>query len=113
MITDLLNNIEREYRSNIDQFSQDVIIAQLELLFTYADRFYHRQFITRKIANHRILHRLEELLNEYFADEGLVEKGLPTVSYISGRLNVSPNYLSGLFKAKTSLSPQDFRRAFN
>ena len=43
-ITNLIQNIGQEYRSNIDKFSQDVIIAQLELLLTYCDRFYHRQF---------------------------------------------------------------------
>jgi len=47
-ITGIMQNVEQEYHSNIDKFSQGVIIAQLELLLTYADRFYHRQFITRK-----------------------------------------------------------------
>lgn len=54
-ITNMMKSIEQEYHSNIDKFSQDVIIAQLELLLTYAERFYHRQFITRKITNHKIL----------------------------------------------------------
>src|SRR5476649_469098 len=42
-ITALMQNMEQEYRSNIDRFSQDIIISQLELLLNYADRFYHRQ----------------------------------------------------------------------
>jgi len=50
MMNGIVQNMEQEYHSNIDQFSQKVIIAQLELLLTYADRFYQRQFITRKIA---------------------------------------------------------------
>jgi hypothetical protein len=66
-IVGIMQNIQQEYHSNIDKFSQDIIIAQLELLFNYADRFYHRQFITRKITNHTILNRLEDILNEYFA----------------------------------------------
>src|SRR5450631_2793032 len=78
-IISLMQNIQQEYHSNIDKFSQDVIIAQLELLLTFADRFYHRQFITRKITNHHILTRLEELLTQYFNSEDLVKKGLPTV----------------------------------
>lgn len=53
----IMQNVEQEYHSNIDKFSQDVIVAQLELLLTYAERFYQRQFITRKIANHQILNR--------------------------------------------------------
>jgi AraC-like DNA-binding protein len=101
----VVKNIAQEYHSNIDKFSQDVIIAQLDLLLTYAERFYHRQFITRKITNHQILQRLEAILAEYFKHD-LMEKGLPTVQYIAEQLNVSPNYLSGLLKVLTGQSTQ-------
>jgi AraC-like DNA-binding protein len=102
----MMQSIQQEYHSNIDKFSQDVIIAQLELLLTYADRFYHRQFITRKITNHKILNRLEDILAEYFNSDALLKKGLPTVQHIAGALNVSPNYLSGVLKALTGQSTQ-------
>ncbi|HTC00005.1 MAG TPA: helix-turn-helix transcriptional regulator [Ferruginibacter sp.] len=105
-IISMIQNIEQEYHSNIDKFSQDVIIAQLELLFTYADRFYHRQFITRKITNHHILDRLEEIITAYFNSDNLIKKGLPTVQYIAEVLNVSPNYLSALLKVLTGQSTQ-------
>ncbi len=105
-VISIMQNIQQEYHSNIDKFSQDVIIAQLELLLTYADRFYHRQFITRKITNHTILDRLEELLSAYFNSDDLIQKGLPTVQYIAEALNVSPNYLSGLLKVLTGQSTQ-------
>jgi len=105
-IISMMKNIEQEYQSNIDKFSQDVIIAQLELLLTYTERFYHRQFLTRKITNHKILDRLENILSEYFNNESLAKKGLPSVQYIAETLNVSPNYLSGLLKVLTGLSTQ-------
>jgi len=106
MIITTMQNIAQEYHSNIDRFSQNVIIAQLELLLTYAERFYNRQFITRKIANHSVLDRLEDLLTSYFNGDGLGMKGLPTVQYIAETLNVSPNYLSALLKALTGQSTQ-------
>lgn len=102
----IMHNIEQEYQSNIDRFSQDVIIAQLDLLLTYAERFYQRQFITRKKTNHSILIRLEDLLNQYFESDALINKGLPTVQYISEALNLSPNYLSGMLKTLTGKSTQ-------
>lgn len=105
-IAGIMQNIQEEYHSNIDKFSQDIIIAQLELLFNYADRFYHRQFITRKIANHNILNRLEYILAGYFNSDTLIKKGLPTVQYIADTLNVSPGYLSGLLKTLTGQSTQ-------
>jgi len=106
MITQLARNMEQEYHSAIDKFSQSVIIAQLELLLTYADRFYQRQFITRKINNHAILARLEELLSSYFESDAIARQGLPTVAYIAETLNVSPSYLSGLLKSLTGQTTQ-------
>jgi AraC family transcriptional activator of pobA len=105
-ITGIMQNIGQEYHSNIDKFSQDVIIAQLELLLTYSERFYHRQFITRKITNHKILDRLEDVLAQYFKSDTLAKKGLPTVQYIAETLNVSPGYLTGLLKTLTGQSTQ-------
>ncbi|MCB0098138.1 MAG: helix-turn-helix transcriptional regulator, partial [Caldilineaceae bacterium] len=105
-IINLFQTIQQEYQSNIDAFSQSIIIAQIELLLTYCERFYQRQFITRKIANHQILDRLEALLDDYFDSVDLLEKGLPTVHAIAEALAVSPNYLSGLLKVLTGQSTQ-------
>lgn len=104
-ITGILENIQKEYHSNIDKFSQNIIIAQIELLLNYCDRFYQRQFITRKKGNHHLLERLEHILDGYF-DDGLINKGLPTAQYISGQLHVSPNYLGSLLKALTGQTTQ-------
>ena len=107
-ILGIMQNIVQEYQANIDKFSQPVILAQLELLFTYADRFYQRQFISRKIANHTILTRLEDLLNTYFKSEALATDGIPTVQQIATSLHVSPGYLSGLLKVLTGQSTQHY-----
>lgn len=106
IITGIMQNIGQEYQSRIDKFSQDIIIAQIELLLTYAERFYHRQFITRKIANHEVLGRLERLLDDYFDSEAIVNEGLPTVTYIAAQLNVSSGYLSSLLKVLTGQNTQ-------
>ena len=106
MITGIMQHVEQEYHANIDQYSQDVIIAQIELLLTYSERFYNRQFITRKISSHQVLDRLEAILSAYFDSDDLINKGLPTVQYIAEALNVSPGYLSGLLKVLTGQSTQ-------
>ena len=105
-VTAVLRNIEQEYHSNIDTFSQSIIISQIETLLNYSERFYQRQFITRKKANHQILERLEEVLKNYFDSDFLINKGIPTVQYIAETLNISPNYLSGLLKTLTGQSTQ-------
>ena len=106
VINGIIENIKQEYHNNIDKFSQSIIISQMETLLNYAERFYQRQFITRKIANHRILDALEHTLNHYFKSDDLITKGIPTVQYISDTLNISPNYLSNLLKSLTGQSTQ-------
>lgn len=105
-INGIVENIRHEYHSNIDKYSQEVIIAQLELLFTYTQRFYERQFITRKITNSKILNLLEDVLTDYFNNKDLLSKGLPTVQYIAGTLNISTKYLSSLLKQLTGQTTQ-------
>lgn len=106
IVLDILKNIRQEYHANMDRFSKQIIISLLESLLNYSDRFYHRQFITREKANHSILEKLETLLAEYFNSGDLSTKGLPTVQYISDKLNVSPNYLRSLLKVLTGQNTQ-------
>jgi AraC-like DNA-binding protein len=106
IINELIGNIKHEYNANIDGFSQNIMIAHVETLLSYAERFYNRQFITRKKANHQILNRLETLLTNYFNSGDLVSKGLPSVEFVASALNVSQNYLSGLLKSLTGQSTQ-------
>lgn len=105
-IIEMMKSIRHEYQARIDKFSQSIMIAQLELLLKHAERFYNRQFITRQIVNHQILGRLDNLLNIYFDSDDVAGKGLPSVTFIAGQLNVSPGYLSGLLKVLTGQSAQ-------
>jgi AraC-like DNA-binding protein len=104
MITTVMKNIEMEYQSATDQFSQDVMIAQIELLLTYCNRFYNRQFITRKQGGNDLLIRLDDLLNSSFDDQ--FKEGLPTVQSVAEQLNVSPGYLSDMLRTLTGHSAQ-------
>jgi len=108
MVVAMMQNIALEYHSGIDVYSQDIIIAQVELLLTYTERFYQRQFITRKIANHKILHQLDVLLTTYFNGDDIRNKGIPTVQFIAENLNISPNYLSRLLTLLTGQSTKQF-----
>lgn len=106
IITELMQNIQREYHNNIDKFSHSIIIAQIQLLLNYCERFYQRQFITRKKSSHQVLELLEKILDDWFNSEDLIEKGLPTAQQIAEVLNISPNYLGSLLKALTGQSTQ-------
>ncbi|RYY15539.1 MAG: AraC family transcriptional regulator [Cytophagaceae bacterium] len=102
----LLRTMEAELASRLDEFSQEVVIAQLELLLTYANRFYKRQFLTRKAVHSDLLHRLEATLADCFRGENLLSRGIPTVQHLAERLHVSPSYLSDMLRTLTGQSAQ-------
>ncbi len=104
----VLQNIAAEYGNAIDAFSQGIMAAQLEVLLNYCNRYYQRQFITRQISSHRLIGRLESLLTDYFDADDLIEKGLPTVEALAGRLGVSAPYLANLLKTHTGHTTQHF-----
>ncbi|TGE06513.1 helix-turn-helix domain-containing protein [Hymenobacter fodinae] len=104
MLDGLVANIRRECEQPIDAFSQDVLVSQLDVLLSYANRFYHRQFLTRRPAEHDLLTRFEEQLTAYFTLEG--EHPLPTVQYFADALHVSPAYLSDMLRALTGQNTQ-------
>jgi AraC-like DNA-binding protein len=111
MVSAIMQNIKQEYHSVIDNYSQDVIVSQIELLLNYANRFYNRQFITRKNAGNDLLTKMEALLEEYFSGNQVQEFGLPSVQYIAGQLNISPNYLSDMLRSLTGQSTQQHIQA--
>ena len=105
-IQQITENIKQEYQTNIDKFSQNIIISQLETLLNYSERFYQRQFITRHKAHHQFLERLEILLNSYFDGENIIQNGLPSVQYLSEEFNMSPQYMRSLLKTLTGQTTQ-------
>lgn len=106
VIVDILQNIEKEYQSNMDKFSQELIVAQLEMLLIYAGRFYERQFLTRKKTSFELLERFEKLLADYYETGKQMEYGIPTVSYMAAQLHISPNYLGSLLRIHTQQTTQ-------
>ena len=105
-IVDIMMCIKEEITSSIDSYSENVIISQLELLLNYSDRYYNRQFLTRKKVSHDLLSKLELLLEDYFSTHKTLENGLPTVNYTAEQLGVSTHYLNDLLKHLTGITTQ-------
>lgn len=105
-IISIFKIIENELKSGIDDFSQDVIVSQIELLLNYSNRFYKRQFLTRKAVNSDLLQKLDEFLDAYFNNEKPLMHGLPTVKLLSEQLNMSASYLSDMLRLTTGQNAQ-------
>lgn len=104
-IAEIFEKIKEEC-NHIDRSTQDIIIAQIELLLNYSKRYYDRQFITRKAVNHDLLSKLEQYLNQYFDSEDIIDNGLPTVELLAAKLHVSPHYLTDMLRSLTGQNAQ-------
>ena len=106
-LLDLVNKIEEEYSQRIDNHSQKVIVATIELLLSYCSRFYERQFNTRSNQNKDTLGKVQEILKEYFSSGQLAEYGAPSIHYLAEKVHLSSGYLSDLLKKETGRSGKD------
>lgn len=102
---DLFCKIEEECL-HIDTITQEIVWSQIELMLNYCNRFYQRQFITRKSVNSNILKQLNQLLNDYFDNNTAVYKGLPVVANLADQLKVSQRYLSDMTRTLTGQNTQ-------
>lgn len=106
-ITSIVKKIEEEYSMNIDIYSQELIVSNIELLLNYCKRFYGRQFITRSSQNKDVIIKFEQLLKDYYESDIHHELGVPSVKYCAEKLSFSPNYLSDLLKKETGKNTQE------
>jgi len=103
IIMGILENISTELDNNTDNFSQDVLVSQIELLLNYSNRFYNRQFLTRKTVHNDLIAQVDLYLTSHFTEQG---EGLPTVQEVADQFNVSSRYLSDMLKSLTGSTAQ-------
>ncbi len=107
LLYECILKIQVELTQNMDGYSQDLIVSNIELLLNYCARYYSRQFFTRKNANLDVVSKVDHILRAYFENEETRNSGVPTVKELAGKVNLSPNYLSDLLKRETGLNAQD------
>lgn len=106
MISGLMQNLQREINASIDNYTQDVVIAHIDLMLNYCNRFYNRQFVTRKKVSNDLLVKFESILTKYFTENKTEISGLPSVQYFADQLFVSANYLNDMLKNLTGQTTQ-------
>lgn len=106
VIASLFDAIAKELDNNIDHFSQDVLVSQIELLLNYSNRYYNRQFITRKTVYNDLIGKMDAYLSDRLDTRKSPLTGIPSVQELADHLNVSPRYLTDMLKSLTGLSAQ-------
>lgn len=97
----LMRQIEEELTKPADEHQDAILIGYIGLVLNYCQRFYDRQFITRKPENTDVLMRFDALLHTYYEESRQLSLGLPTVQYCAEQLCMSPNYFGDLIKRTT------------
>ena len=112
IVVAIFKRIKSEISDPHDNFQNDILVGYISLLLKYCQRFYNRQFITRKLSNNDILSRFDSFLNGYFAESRQMKDGLPTVNICAEYLCLSTNYFSDLIKKMTGESAGRLIRQF-
>ncbi len=108
IIERIVKNIQVEYSGNLDSYSNDLIVSNLEVLLNYAKRFYGRQFITRTVVYKEAVAKFEMLLKEQCTVEVIERLGTPSVKGLAQAMGYSPNYLSDMLKKETGRTAQEY-----
>lgn len=100
-VWELYRKIENEYQNNQDEYSREIILANVDTMLKYAQRFYKRQFINRSEISGRTVSRFIVELDNYVSNGFLNTKGLPSVHYMAEKLDISAGYLSDVLKQES------------
>lgn len=108
----LMQKIREELQQRHDQLQDNIIVGYIELLLNFCQRFYNRQFITRKLENSDILMKFDSLLRDYFEEKIQLTSGIPTVQYCADKLCMSSNYFGDMIKKTTGDTASNYIRQF-
>ena len=112
IVVSIFKRIKSEIENPHDDLQNDILVSYISLLLKYCQRFYNRQFLTRKLSNNDILSKFDSFLKEYFTENRHTSSGLPTVSICAEHLCMSVNYFSDLIKKMTGESAGRHIRQF-
>lgn len=106
----LMQQIRNELQKPHDELQNAILIAYIELVLNFCQRFYNRQFTTRKLENSDILMKFNNLLNDYYEKNTQLTLGLPTVQYCADKLCMSSNYFGDVIKKTTGDTASNYIR---
>lgn len=107
-IESIVENIQMEYSGNLDLYSSELIVSNLEVLLNYAKRYYGRQFLTRTIVCKESVEKFKRILREQCSMESIEQYGMPSVKGLAAAMGYSPNYLSDMLKKETGKTAQEY-----
>lgn len=112
ILASLMCQIRDELQKRHDELQDFIIVGYIELVLNFCQRFYNRQFITRKLDNSDMLMKFDRLLHDYFDGNMQLTHGLPTVQYCADKLCMSSNYFGDMIKKTTGDTASNYIRQY-
>ena len=112
ILTSLMRQIRDELQKRHDELQDSIIVGYIELVLNFCQRFYNRQFITRKLDNSDMLMKFDRLLHDYFDGNMQLTLGLPTVQFCADKLCMSSNYFGDMIKKTTGDTASNYIRQY-
>lgn len=112
ILSSLMRQIQDELQNEHDELQNSIIIGYIELVLNFCQRFYNRQFITRRLENSDILMRFDSLLRDYYEEKLQTTLGIPTVQYCADKLCMSPNYFGDVIKRASGDTASNYIRQY-
>lgn len=112
ILSSLMRQIQDELQNEHDELQNSIIIGYIELVLNFCQRFYNRQFITRRLENSDILMRFDSLLRDYYEEKLQTTLGIPTVQYCADKLCMSPNYFGDVIKRTSGDTASNYIRQY-
>lgn len=112
VLASLMRQIRDELQKRHDELQDSIIVGYIELVLNFCQRFYNRQFITRKLDNSDMLMKFDRLLHDYFDGNMQLTLGLPTVQYCADKLCMSSNYFGDMIKKTTGDTASNYIRQY-
>ena len=112
ILTSLMRQIRDELRKRHDELQDSIIVGYIELVLNFCQRFYNRQFITRKFDNSDMLMKFDRLLHDYFDGNMQLTLGLPTVQFCADKLCMSSNYFGDMIKKTPGDTASNYIRQY-
>ncbi|CCN37692.1 putative AraC-type DNA-binding domain-containing protein [Vibrio nigripulchritudo SO65] len=104
----IFNAIEAEYHNNLDAFTKELILSQLNTLLMYSNRYYYRQFLMRKELDTSVYDRFSKLLEARIQSVVDESSSIPEVEELAQSMNMTSRYLSDALKAETGKTTKDW-----
>ncbi|GAA5089858.1 AraC family transcriptional regulator [Chryseobacterium ginsengisoli] len=112
IVTWLFTKIHMELIENKSKANINIILSLLNVVLSYADVFYERQFKDKATIAVSVTSKVKSLLQNHYNDFSKPVQNIPTVSSIAEELNLSSNYLTDLMRAETGKSTSNYIQEF-